>query len=173
MSTWGRRTFGEPCHGCGYAWSIDPADAQALVSRIPSRLGGLLVDAGGDERHPSLSWSVTAYVAHIGDNLRIWAERIADGSAAGTVVISTYDEEALALARAYGAIGLRGALWTLHRSTRDWVDAVTSAPPCLVMEHPERGAILLEEVIRTNAHDAAHHVWDIERSLKIATAPRR
>jgi len=36
------------------------------------------------------------------------------------------------------------------------------------MAHPERGAIDLDEIVRSNAHDAAHHVWDIERSLRIA-----
>lgn len=173
MSTWGRSSFGDPCRGCGYSWSIDLADAQALVARVPSRLGDLLVNAGGDERHPTLSWSVRAYVAHIGDNLRIWAERIAVAGPGRTIIISTYDENALARARAYDGISLRGALWTLERSSRDWVEAVTSAPPGLVMEHPERGAIQLTDIIRTNAHDAAHHIWDIERALAIAATPGR
>lgn len=161
MSTWGRSSFGDPCRGCGYSWSIDLADAQALVARVPSRLGDLLVNAGGDERHPALSWSVRAYVAHIGDNLRIWAERIAGAGPGRTIIISTYDENALARARAYDGISPRGAFWTLERSSRDWVEALTSAPPGLVMEHPERGAIQLTDIIRTNAHDAAHHIWDI------------
>jgi hypothetical protein len=57
-------------------------------------------------------------------------------------------------------------LWTLRRSTRDWLEAVDLAAPDLTMIHPERGVIRLDDFIRTNAHDAQHHEGDIERSLK-------
>lgn len=171
VSAWGRRTFGEPCRGCGYSWAIELDEARTLVTLVSSRLSALLAEAVGDERHPSLSWSVTAYVAHIGDNLRIWAERVAGASNGGTRVVATYDENSLARARNYEGISLPGALWTLTRSARDWADAFESAHPGLVMEHPERGPVQLEDVIRTNAHDVAHHIWDIERTLASSSAP--
>jgi hypothetical protein len=40
------------------------------------------------------------------------------------------------------------------------------APEELTMIHPERGEISVRDVIRSNAHDATHHLWDIERSLE-------
>jgi DinB superfamily len=135
------------------------------MAGLPSRLEDTLVDAHGDERHPALAWSVTGYVAHVADNLRIWAERLAGISLGGPTAVSSYDENALASARAYETISLLGALWTLRRSSRDWLEAVDLAAPDLAMNHPEFGVMRLEDVIRINAHDALHHEWDIERSL--------
>ena len=169
MNDWGRRTYGEPCRECGYSWSIAPADAQLLVAGIPARLSLMLTGAQGDERHPTLAWSVTSYVAHIGDNLRIWAERLAGVTRGGSTAIATYDDNKLAAARNYEALSLPGALWTLERSVRDWIEAVALAPLDLEMMHPHRGPIRRDDIICSNAHDALHHVWDIERSLTICS----
>ncbi|MGH9229448.1 MAG: DinB family protein [Acidimicrobiales bacterium] len=165
MSQWGRDTYGDPCRECGFSWNIATSDARALAAGLPSRLEDILADACGTERHPALAWTVTSYVAHIGDNLRIWAERLAGIALGGPTAVASYDENALASARVYEDIGLPGALWTLRRSTRDWLKAVDLAAPDLEMTHPERGVIQLEDVIRTNVHDALHHEWDIKRSL--------
>jgi len=165
MSDWGRRTYGEPCRECGYTWSISAANAETLVASVPARLSNLLDGARGNERHPALTWSVTSYVAHIGDNLRIWAERLAGIALGGPRTIASYDDNKLAVARNYEALGLPGALWILERSTRDWREAVSMAALDLEMIHLERGPIRRDDIIRTNAHDAVRHVWDIERSL--------
>jgi hypothetical protein len=140
--------------------------AETLVAEVPSRLTIVLAAADGDERHPTLNWSVTSYVSHIGDNLRIWAERLAGITLGGSPAVASYNENALGAARAYDAISLPAALWSLQRSTRDWPDAVQMTPPDLAMIHPERGTIRLDNIIRNNAHDATHHVGDIERSLQ-------
>ena len=165
MSEWGRRTYGEPCRECGFAWSIEATDASMFVAGVPARLSNLLDGATGDERHPTLAWSVASYVAHVGDNLRIWAERLAGIALGGPGAIASYDDNKLAVARNYEALRLAGVLWTLERSPRDWLDAVRMAPAGLEMIHPERGRISRDDIIRNNAHDAAHHLWDIERSL--------
>jgi hypothetical protein len=168
MSEWGQTVYGEPCRECGFSWNITIADAMGLVASIPSDLAVTLDGASGDERLPQLTWSVTGYVAHIGDNLRVWAERLAGISRGGSVVLARYDENLLAEARVYDALSLPAVQWTLQRSTDDWLEAVTNAPVDLVMLHPDRGTIDLGATVRSNAHDAAHHVWDIERSLGIA-----
>jgi hypothetical protein len=170
MSEWSRRLYGEPCRECGFSWSITTAGATDLVADLPAHLLAALAEAIGDERIPQLRWSVTAYVAHIGDNLRIWAERLAGISGGASPVVGSYDENLLAEARGYDSISLPAALWTLERATDDWLEVVRNAPTDLVMAHPDRGAIDLDEIVRSNAHDAAHHVWDIERSLQSAGA---
>jgi uncharacterized damage-inducible protein DinB len=133
---------------------------------VPARAAALLADARGDERHPALAWSVGGYVLHIGDNFRIWAERVAGIALGDSSVVASYDENELAGARTYDAIGLHAALWSLERATADWLTAFDLAPSTLVMVHPERGTIDLEDIARSNAHDAVHHLWDIERSLR-------
>jgi len=35
-----------------------------------------------------------------------------------------------------------------------------------VLVHPERGEQTVLDVVGSNAHDAYHHRWDIERSLE-------
>ena len=165
MSEWGRQTYGEPCRGCGYTWAIGSGAAQEAVAAVPARLTSLLHGAGGDERHPDLGWTVTGYVAHVGDNLRIWAERLAAITAGGPTLVTPYDEDALAAVRRYDELALAGALWSLRHSVSDWLETIAAAPPTLRMVHPDRGDLPLDEVVRLTSHDAIHHVWDIERSL--------
>ena len=89
VSAWGIRTFGDPCRECGYRWDLTLDEVLALVAAVPDRYAALLAGADGHERHPDLSWSAVAYVCHVADNLRIWAERLAglalgaDGSGRG------------------------------------------------------------------------------------------
>ena len=80
--------------------------------------------------------------------------------------MGSYDENTLADVRNYGKIPLQSALWSLARSADDWVSAVEAAPAFgVVLVHPERGELELSDVVLSNAHDACHHRWDIERTL--------
>jgi hypothetical protein len=166
MSDWGPRTYGDRCRECGFAWDCELSDALALVEGVVPRLHGLVDDAGGRERHSDLGWSVVGYVCHIGDNLRIWAERLAGITRGDAPVVGSYDDNQLAAARAYDTIGLAGAMWSLERAVRDWLEAVRAAPSGLTMNHPERGVIGLDDIVRSNTHDAMHHAWDITRTLQ-------
>lgn len=165
MSSWGRRTYGEPCRECGFSWEIKRSEAELLIAGLHDRLAEVLAHASGTERHPALEWPVTSYVAHIGDNLRIWAERLAGITLGGSSAIAAYDQDALARARTYDSLSLAGALWTLEHSVSDWLEAAAMASSQLTMNHPDRGEISLQDVIQSNAHDAVHHEWDIRRTL--------
>jgi len=76
MSEWGRAVYGDPCRECGYDWSISQEDAASLIAAIPARYADLLQTRNSMQRHPELGWSAGAYVCHVGDSLRIWAERL-------------------------------------------------------------------------------------------------
>ncbi len=137
-----------------------------MVVDLPATYGRALTGASGAERHPDLAWSVTAYVCHVGDNLRIWGERLAGIAAGAPPEVGAYDEAALAEARGYAMIPLPSALWSLTRSVADWVSAVgQSRPTGIILVHPERGGQSLHDVVVANAHDGFHHGWDIQRSL--------
>jgi hypothetical protein len=166
MSSWGVAVYGHPCRQCGYRWDVSAADARGTVADLPATYGEVLAGARGDERHPDLAWSVAEYVCHVGDNLRIWAERLMGVARGAPPLVGGYDETALAEARNYPSIPLAAALWSLGRSVDDWVDAVDRSPSTgVVLVHPDRGGQTLVEVMASNAHDAVHHRWDIERSL--------
>lgn len=166
MNDWGASVYGDPCRECDFNWAISVPDAVSHVSNVPSVYRTLLADRSGSERHPGLDWSVTEYVSHVADNLRIWAERLMGVVEGAPPVVGHYDENELARARNYKEIPKQAAMWSLTRSVDDWLKSVESSPESgVVLVHPERGDLTLSDVVLSNAHDALHHQWDIERSL--------
>ena len=166
MTTWGAGFYGEPCRECGYAWTISPEEATALILDAPCRYAELLDGADGSVRHRDLTWSVKAYVSHVADNIRGWAERIRSGTAAGQTLLRPVDPDALAAVRGYEHMPLQTALWSLKHSAAIWADAVAGpAGQDFMFTHPTRGQQSLAELVLTVAHDTAHHEWDIRRSL--------
>jgi hypothetical protein len=169
MDDWSIAKYGNPCRQCGYAWSLTVGETVDLVAALPAAYGGTIGDASGSERHPDLAWSVSAYVCHAADNLRIWAERLQGALRGRTNVVGSYDENRLAEVRGYEAIDVQAALWSLARAAHDWCVTVRESmdraaigrPVTLV--HPERGQQKLVEIARANCHDATHHRWDIGR----------
>lgn len=166
MSEWDRNLYEDPCRECGFSWSISQADAASLVASIPMRYSELLDGRDASLRHPDLSWPVGAYVCHVADNMRIWAERLAGLALGATDPIDPYDQDDLARVRNYSRVPLEAGLWSLRHAVADWRDAVELATDRqVVMEHPERGSLSVLEVVRSIAHDAHHHAWDIQRSI--------
>ena len=97
---WWIREYGDPCRECGFAWATPPEEAIARVEGLPARLDELLsAGAAGVEVPAGCSWSVTGYVFHVADNLRIFAERLEGVRAGGPTVLVGYDENELAAAR--------------------------------------------------------------------------
>ncbi len=166
MEQWGSSLYGDPCRDCGYDWSLSPGAAISLVETLPEQFAALLVDRRGDERHPELDWTPTGYVSHVTDNLRIWAERLAGARLAGAVQVPGYDQDLLARARNYERIAPSAALWSLRDAVAAWLESVSGAiDGGVVLQHATRGPQTAEDVARNNAHDGAHHVWDVRRIL--------
>lgn len=141
------------------------AGATDAVAAAPERYAALLIGTDGSQRHPDLRWSAKAYVFHAGDNLRIWSERLAGALAGADRTLAAYDDNLLAVARAYEETPVPSALWSLERAVADWCDLVPTADERGVqLAHPERGALTVADVARSNCHDVIHHEWDILRS---------
>jgi hypothetical protein len=159
-------TYGDPCLECGISTTLAPEEAIAVVLDLPDSFSEVLEGSSGDERHPDLTWPVSAYVCHVADNLRIWAERLAGVANGAPQEVGTFDERLLAVARNYDRVPLEAGLWSLRRSVA-WHEAVRLAVTAdVLLLHPERGELDLADVMRGNAHDSLHHRWDIERSLR-------
>jgi DinB family protein len=166
VSDWGRTTYGDPCRACGFAWTATGEESVAAVEATAARLRTMLTGADGSERHPDLTWSVVGYVCHVADNLRIWAERLAGLASGDGRPVGRYDQDLLAEARRYDEVALGGALWSLDRAVADWVDAVVLAREAgITLVHPDRGEQTLLDVVRSNAHDACHHAWDVRCTI--------
>jgi hypothetical protein len=144
-------------------------EAVAMVMATPAGFADLLAGTDGLRRHPDLAWTAVVYVCHVADNLRIWAERLAALALGAAGPVTPYNQDLLAQARRYDELPLVGALWSLDRAVRDWKDAVTLADTAgVTLVHPERGELSVLDVVRSNAHDAFHHGWDIGRTVDAA-----
>ena len=139
---------------------------------VPEKYHQLLSGTDGHHRSPDLAWSAGAYVCHVTDNLRIWAERVAGAALGGGRTVSGYDPDLLADSRNYPTIPLEGALWSLGNAVRDWTTALQlGLERGIVLLHSERGVQTAIDVARNNTHDAVHHGWDISRCLGMHDPP--
>jgi hypothetical protein len=116
-----------------------------------------------------MTWSVRAYVWHVGDNLRIWSERLVGALVSGEDEVPGYDQDLLAAAREYEHSSLAGAFWSLSGAAEDWLPVIqTAIERDVVLVHARRGAQPAARVAQNNAHDAVHHDWDVRRILESA-----
>jgi hypothetical protein len=167
MNEWGRQTYGEPCSSCRFSWAAPMAAVVAIIDDAPVAFESLVAGRTGSERMPWLAWSVQAYVWHAGDNLRIWAERLAGTASAAGGPVAGYDQDLLSEARGYEAMVLGAALWSLARATGDWREArrMIGERSEVVLEHPAMGSFTVADVTRQVAHDLHHHLDDVRRIL--------
>jgi hypothetical protein len=166
VEPWGSPLYGDPCRQCGFAWLLGSDDAIALVCGAPDRLAAQLAGTDGRARHRDLGWTASGYVAHIGDNLRIWSEQLAGVLAGGDPHVPGYDEKLLAEARHYNDIPLASALWAVRQSVSAWAPTIREAiAHGVVLQHAGRGAHKATDIVLSNTHDLVHHEWDIARSL--------
>jgi len=166
-NSWWREEYGDPCRECGFEWSVAPGDAIAAVEELPAEFAELLAVATGDAVPPGCTWSAKAYVFHVADNLRIFAERLEGVRAGGPRELIGYDENELAAARRYVEMSLPAALWSITDAVPRWADASRAAlADDLTYLHSERGELRASEIVRAPAHDALHHAWDVSRAVR-------
>jgi len=116
-----RATYGDPCRRCGYDWSLEPGPCNEIVSSVPDRSAALMAGQDGKREHVDLEWNATAYVVHVGDVLRIWANRVSAAALGSSDPIVPYNEGELGVVRGYMELPLAGALWALERAVGDWL----------------------------------------------------
>lgn len=134
---------------------------------VPDRYEATVGTAAGSLRHPDLGWTLGAYVCHVGDNVHIWAQWLAGAALGGEVVVPGYEERLLGEARHYNRVPVQGALWQLREAVASWLRAVELArADRVVLQHETRGPQTAGDVVRSNAHDAYHHGWDLTRIIE-------
>ena len=137
-----------------------------MMAAVPVRFRDAVGPSDGTSVGTGLTWSVTAYVCHVADNLRIFAERLVGVARGGGLQIAAYDQDDLAAVRHYDDVAVQGALWSLERAVSDWLAAVELARSAdVVFDHPQRGSYTWADVVSSNLHDAVHHEFDIRRAL--------
>ena len=166
MNAFGTSAYGDPCRECGFGWSTSLEASAGLIADAPRRYAVLLDGQDGTAQHQDLTWTVKAYVFHVADNIRIWAERLWSRATVDQELIHSYDQDALAAVRGYEHMPLQTALWSLSHSLATWNEALAATDDCdSSFNYPGRGLQTLSEVVQIVAHDTVHHEWDISRSL--------
>jgi len=171
-NAWWIEEWGNPCGQCGFDWSRSPESVIAAVEELPAKFDALLAGRTGDETaadaHPGRPvWSAKAYVFHVADNLRIFAERLEGVFAGAPSTLAAYDQDELAAARNYEAMSVQSALWSVRTATETWADAAReSLTRDDTFVHAERGALTATELTRGPAHDAVHHLLDVKRAVQ-------
>src|SRR3954454_7543995 len=176
-NSWWIAEWGNPCRECGFDWSQPPEAVIAAVEELPDKFDAALAGHTGDERAPHAnpgrpSWSAKAYVFHVADNLRIFAERLQGVFAGAPTTLAAYDQDQLAEARDYEAMSLPSALWSVRTATVTWAAAAReSLSRPTTYQHAERGELNAAEITRGPAHDALHHYLDVTRAVANSATP--
>ena len=171
-NAWWIEEWGDPCTQCGFDWSQPPEQVIAAVEALPDRFDALLDGRTGEERagdaHPGEpGWSAKAYLFHVADNLRIFAERLEGVFLGGPTALAAYDQDELAAARNYEGMSVQSALWSVRTATAAWASAAReSLRRPTTYQHAERGELTATEITRGPGHDALHHHWDVTRALQ-------
>jgi hypothetical protein len=166
-NAWWIEEWGTPCRECGFDWAQAPEAAIAAVEQLPDLLDTVLAGRTGAEHAPGATWSVKAYVFHVADNLRIFAERLEGVFAGAPTTLAAYDQDELAAARHYEAMSLQSALWSVRTAVAAWSAAAReSLTRPDTYQHAERGELTAGEITRAPAHDALHHYVDVTRALQ-------
>ena len=144
--------------GCSPQAAID------LVADGPDAAAGALAGVVDPMLQTSSSWSASMYVWQLVDVLRIGTERLLTLSHDPDRGITCWDENALARDRNYHRLSPAVGLLAFRSAARDWVTAALATPAAAQVRHPRFGMLGPVEVVRRNAHEVHHHLWDIHRA---------
>lgn len=153
----------ERCPECGFSWATGVDDAIAMVAESPPQFAQALAMVDLAASVPPGVWSPTEYLWHMVDVLRIGTERLWTLTFAPDSGLPSWDENELARVRSYGALSGTVGIIAYGRAVEDWVTAAHGAPAQARATHPEFGTVSTEQVIVRNAHEAQHHLLDIEQ----------
>ena len=103
------------------------------------------------------------YVWHLVDVMRIGTERLLTLTHDPDRGIPCWDENALAADRRYQHLSPAVGLMVLRSAAREWAAAARATPENAQVHHPQFGPLGVLEIIRRNAHEAHHHLMDINR----------
>jgi hypothetical protein len=151
------------CEECGFAWTISRDDAIDLVAQLPETATAAVARIHQPMQQIGVRWSASMYVWHLVDDLRIGTERLLTLTHDPGRDVTCWDENALADIRRYAQLSPAVGLIVLRTAAREWAGAARKAPAEAAVRHPQFGDLGALEIIRRNAHEAHHHLMDINR----------
>lgn len=150
------------CVTCGWTWSTAGADALAAIAGAPDRYVELLDGRDGMAPAADGGWNATAYLWHLTDLARSWAERWVQVRAMPGSLLAGWDPDVLAEARNYRALPTAPAQWALSDAVSSFVGQCNRVDPGASFEHGDWGRGTVEDGIRWLAHEFVHHQLDVD-----------
>jgi hypothetical protein len=149
------------CPECEFAWDLDFDDTLKVIGDAPSQIAGQLDERDGMVAQPDGSWNATAYVWHLTDLARAWAERwVQIAHDPGSELIG-FDPDELAAARNYRELPTAPGLWALREAVRMLLDATGLLSETAEFLHGDWGPGTVADAMRWLAHEFRHHEMDI------------
>jgi len=152
------------CAECGFDWQMTRQNAIELVAQVPGAAAAAMTGINDPTQRTGGRWSASMYVWHLVDVLRIGAERLLTLTHDPDRGITCWDENALAEARRYEQLSPGVGVIILRSATEAWTTVAAVAPANIQVHHPRFGSLGALEIIRRNAHEAHHHLMDINRA---------
>jgi hypothetical protein len=156
------------CAECGFDWEMTRQNAIHLVAQAPDAAAAAITGVEDPTRRTGDRWSASMYVWHLVDVLRIGTERLLTLIHDPDRGITCWDENALAEVRHYQQLSPAVGPMMFRSAAQAWATTAAVAPADVQVRHPQFGILEAVEIIRRNAHEAHHHLMDINR----AGAPR-
>jgi hypothetical protein len=152
----------EICPTCDWNWSIPPDEALEAIADAPGRYAELLRGRDGMARAADGGWNATAYLWHLTDLARSWAERWVQVEAMPGSQLVGWDPDVLAEARNYRALPTAAAEWALGDAVSSFVEQCDQVGFGAVFEHGDWGRGSVADAIRWLGHEFVHHQLDVD-----------
>lgn len=150
------------CPQCEYAWNLEFDDTLRVIRDAPGQIAGRLEGRDGTAAQSDGSWNATAYVWHLTDLARAWAERwIQISHEPGSELIG-FDPDDLAKARNYRSLPTEPGLWAMREAVQMLLDATGLLSESAEFLHGEWGRGTVADAMRWLAHEFYHHELDID-----------
>lgn len=157
----------ETCEECGFRWDTPILEELRMIGELPERAQEIA--DGADEavykRSESNMWSPNEYVWHLSDWFHMFTEWMHLIRTQDDGVHIPTNPDAVADARRYGERTVYVAIWSLGNSCRLFVQEAAMTDPERTCMYKDWRPVTAAEVIGFAAHEAVHHLYDLERAL--------
>ena len=150
------------CPICGWNWSVACADALEAIAGAPDRYAELLAGRDGMAQAADGGWNATAYLWHLTDLARSWAERWVQVRAMPGSLLVGWDPDVLAEARSYRALPTAAAELAIRDAVSSFVAQCDRVDLGATFEHGDWGQGSVAAGIRWLGHEFVHHQLDVD-----------
>lgn len=157
------------CDECGFDWEAPVLGMIKIIGLCPQR-ASVILEGTGDavyQRPSPETWSPNEYVWHLVDIFPIFAEWLHMTRTQDRPIHAAANVDQLAEVRGYAERPIETALWALGLAAAPLVQEAAIADPERLVTYKEWRDVTAAEVIGFAAHEAAHHLCDLENAVTV------